>query len=81
MHSFIPDTQMYVALFPCNECAKMIIQSGIAEVVYCSDKHHHTMSMTASRRLLDMARVSRKRRIEVGLIWIYALMYILCFLC
>jgi hypothetical protein len=36
----------------------MIIQSGISEVVYCSDKHHHTMSMTASRRLLDMARVS-----------------------
>ena len=30
---------IYVALFPCNECAKMIIQSGIKEVVYLSDKH------------------------------------------
>ena len=32
--------QMYVALFPCNECAKLIIQSGIAQVIYRSDKYH-----------------------------------------
>ena len=31
---------MYVALFPCNECAKLIIQSGIREVVYLGDKYH-----------------------------------------
>lgn len=49
--------QMYVALFPCNECAKMIIQSGIKEVVYMSDKHHATPSMRASRALLTMAKV------------------------
>ena len=30
---------IYVALFPCNECAKMIIQSGIKEVIYLSDKN------------------------------------------
>ena len=48
---------MYVALFPCNECAKMIIQSGINEVVYMSDKHHASMSMKASRMLLKMANV------------------------
>ncbi|KAM9477775.1 deoxycytidylate deaminase-like [Clarias gariepinus] len=48
---------MYVALFPCNECAKLIIQSGIKEVVYLSDKYHSTPEMEASRRLLDLARV------------------------
>ncbi|XP_077380783.1 deoxycytidylate deaminase isoform X2 [Festucalex cinctus] len=48
---------MYVALFPCNECAKLIIQAGIKEVVYLSDKYHHTPEMTASRRLLNMAGV------------------------
>ena len=48
---------MYVALFPCNECAKLIIQSGIAEVVFVSDKYHHKPEMVASRRLLGMAGV------------------------
>ncbi|XP_008315420.1 deoxycytidylate deaminase [Cynoglossus semilaevis] len=48
---------MYVALFPCNECAKLIIQAGLKEVIYLSDKYHHTPEMTASRRLLSMAGV------------------------
>jgi deoxycytidylate deaminase len=48
---------MYVALFPCNECAKMIIQSGITEVVYLSDKYKETASMRASRRMMSMAKV------------------------
>ncbi|MCH3942153.1 MAG: dCMP deaminase family protein [Atopobiaceae bacterium] len=43
---------LYVALFPCNECAKEIIQSGIAEVVYLSDKHHDSDECSASRLLL-----------------------------
>ncbi|XP_041840303.1 deoxycytidylate deaminase isoform X2 [Melanotaenia boesemani] len=58
---------MYVALFPCNECAKLIIQAGLKEVVYLSDKYHHTPEMTASRKLLGMAGVQfssspRRRR-------------------
>ncbi|CAI5742519.1 unnamed protein product [Peronospora destructor] len=48
---------MYVALFPCNECAKLIIQSGILRVVYCSDKYKQDWKFVASRRLLDMAGV------------------------
>lgn len=51
---------MYVALFPCNECAKLIIQSGIDQVIYVSDKHHQKDEMKASRRLLDMAKVKYK---------------------
>jgi len=62
---------MYVALFPCNECAKIIIQSGINEVVYLSDKYQHTPSMKASRRMLDMAKVKYRmhipKREEVGI--------------
>jgi len=49
---------IYVALFPCNECAKMIIQSGIRYVIYYSDKHKDKTSTVASKRLLDMAGVS-----------------------
>lgn len=53
--------KMYVALFPCNECAKLIIQSGIAEVTYVSDKHREKDEMKASKILLDMAGVKYRQ--------------------
>ncbi|CAM9472675.1 unnamed protein product [Choristocarpus tenellus] len=53
--------KIYVALYPCNECAKLIIQSGIEEVVYLSDKYHSSPSMTASRRLFSMAGVRTRQ--------------------
>ena len=56
-HSDLRGARVYVTLFPCNECAKSIIQSGIQEIVYLSDKYHDTDSSIASRRLLDMAGV------------------------
>ncbi len=49
----LENAKIYVALFPCNECAKAIIQSGIKEVIYLSDKYHDEVNMIASRRLLD----------------------------
>ena len=49
--------KVYVALFPCNECAKAIIQSGIKEVVYISDKYRNTDSVRASKRMFDAAGV------------------------
>ena len=48
---------LYVALFPCNDCSKVIIQAGISEVVYMSDRYHNTDSCRASRILLQMAGV------------------------
>jgi len=53
----VRDCTIYVALFPCNECAKIIIQSGIKNVIYFSDKHKDKNSTIASKRLLDMAGV------------------------
>ena len=50
-------SRIYVALFPCNECAKAIIQSGIKEVVYLSDKYADTMGTKASKRMLNAAGV------------------------
>ncbi len=49
--------RIYVALFPCNECAKAIIQSGIKEVVYLSDKYADTMGTRASKRMFNAAGV------------------------
>lgn len=48
---------LYVALFPCNECAKIIIQSRIKEVVYLSDKHFDKPHTIASKRMLNAAGV------------------------
>ncbi len=49
--------KIYVALFPCNECAKAIIQSGIKEVLYLSDKYADTPSVQASKRMFKAAGV------------------------
>ena len=53
----LKDARIYVALFPCNECAKVIIQGGITEVVYISDKYAETASVRASKRMFDAAGV------------------------
>ena len=50
-------SRIYVALFPCNECAKAIIQSGVKEVLYLSDKYADTPVTKASKRMLDAAGV------------------------
>ena len=50
--------KIYVSLFPCNECAKAIIQAGIRTVIYDSDKYHDTPSVQASRRMFDAAGVT-----------------------
>ena len=50
-------SRLYVALFPCNECAKAIIQSGVKEVYYLSDKYADSLSTLASKRMMDSAGV------------------------
>ena len=49
--------RIYVDLFPCNECTKAIIQSGIAEVVYLYDKYADPPAIIASKKMLDSAGV------------------------
>ena len=53
--------KIYVALFPCNECAKAIIQSGISEVIYLSDKYADTDSVKASKLMFKCADVKLKQ--------------------
>jgi len=54
-------SRIYVALFPCNECTKLIIQSGVKEIIYLSDKYKDSESVKASRRMLEMAGVSHRQ--------------------
>lgn len=54
-------SRLYVSLFPCNECAKAIIQSGIKEVIYLSDKYADSPSTLASKRMLRSAGINIRR--------------------
>ena len=56
-HNNLKGARVYVTLFPCNECAKAIIQCGISEIVYLSDKYNGTEMNLASKRMLDAAGV------------------------
>lgn len=56
-HNNLKGARVYVTLFPCNECAKAIIQSGIKELIYLSDKYHDTHASIASRRMFNMTGV------------------------
>lgn len=53
--------KIYTALFPCNECAKAIIQAGINEVIYLSDKYEGTNAAVASKKMLDSASVAYRK--------------------
>jgi len=53
----LEDARIYVDLFPCNECAKLIIQSGIREVIYLSDKYAEQDNFKASKKLFDVCGV------------------------
>lgn len=48
---------IYVALFPCNECAKIIIQTGIKKILFLSDKKAHKVGTVASKKMFDAANV------------------------
>lgn len=54
----VTNCTLYVSLFPCNECAKAIIQAGIKKVVYECDKYKNTETVIASKRMMDAAGVS-----------------------
>ena len=53
--------RLYATLFPCNECAKAIIQCGIKEVVYLSDKYAESDAVVASKRMFQLAGVALRQ--------------------
>ena len=52
---------LYVTLFPCNECAKAVIQTGIKEIVYLNDKYADQINFQASRKMLELAGVKLRQ--------------------
>lgn len=65
--SILEGARIYVDLFPCNECAKAIIQSGIKEIVYNSDKYNRTDGNVVSKKMLDFCGVKYRKYNEQGI--------------
>lgn len=61
--SALKDCTLYVTLFPCNECAKAIIQSGIKEIVYYDNKYENTVGIQASVKLFSLAGIKMRKYI------------------
>jgi len=59
--SSLEGATLYVSLFPCHECMKLIIQSGIKEIVYLSDKYSGTPSDLASKKMADSAGLKYRK--------------------
>lgn len=59
-------SKLYVTLFPCNECAKAIIQAGIRQVIYASDKYADTPAVRASKRMMEAAGVKYIQYVATG---------------
>ena len=57
----LKNATLYVELFPCNECAKVIIQSGIKNIVYLSDKYANTPGNDASKYLFDTCKIKYRQ--------------------
>lgn len=62
----LQNSKIYVSLFPCNECAKAIIQSGIKEVIYREDKYADTDGVKASKKMFEMSGVKMTRYEPTG---------------
>lgn len=58
--------KIYTTLFPCNECTKALIQSGISEVIYISDKYAQTPSVIAAKKMMKSANVTYRPYRSIG---------------
>lgn len=61
----LKDSKIFVTLFPCNECAKLIIQSGIKEIIFESNKYEHTETHQAAIKMLNASGVTY-RQVKAG---------------
>lgn len=57
----VQNCKLYVTLFPCNECAKAIVQSGIKEIIYLSDKYDKTDGNIVSKKILNTCGIKYKQ--------------------
>lgn len=62
----LKDCVLYVTLFPCNECSKIIIQSGIKKVIYANDKYSETNEVIASKRMFNLAKIKYEEYIYIN---------------
>jgi len=63
----LENSTLYVTLFPCNDCAKLVIQSGIKELVYLEDKYHNEETFIASRKMLNSAKILLRKMNKINI--------------
>lgn len=56
--AYMKGAKLYVTLFPCNECTKALIQKGIKEIIYLSDKYKDTDAVRAAKRMMEASNVT-----------------------
>ena len=59
--NLVKGSKIYTTLFPCNNCAKIIIQLGVCEVIFLDNKYHHTDEDAASRRMFNAVGISYRQ--------------------
>lgn len=59
-------SRIYTTLFPCNECTKALIQAGIKEVIYLSDKYKDTVSVIAAKKMMDQVGIVYRQYKPIG---------------
>ncbi len=64
----LENTTLYVTLFPCHECVKLLIQSGVKEIVFFEDKYNNTESDKAAKKMLDAAKMTYRKFSDVDFI-------------
>lgn len=64
--SHLKNSRVYTTLFPCNECTKALIQSGITQVIYLCDKYADSVSVLAAKRMMKSAGVVYRQYESAG---------------
>ena len=74
--SSLEGATIYVTLFPCHDCTKLIIQAGIKEIVYMNAKYEGTESDIAAKKMLDAASVTYRKIPNIELVINLSLIHI-----
>ena len=64
--SHLKNSRVYTTLFPCNECTKALIQSGITQVIYLCDKYADSVSVIAAKRMMKSAGITYRQYESAG---------------
>jgi len=57
----LANARVYVTLFPCNECAKLLASHRVKEIIYLSDKYAETPENRIAKKIFQMSKISYRQ--------------------